>query len=49
MLFPPGSSVLLDPPPMLMLNWLRSRLGENIDWEIYSEYGSVYIFHFYEY
>lgn len=39
----------VDPPPTLILNWLREKIGDNIDWEIWSEYGSVYIFHFYEY
>ena len=39
----------VDPPPMLILNWLHEKVGENIDWEIWSEYGNVYIFHFYEY
>ena len=39
----------IDPPPMLILNWLHDRVGENVDWEIWSEYGNVCIFHFYEY
>ena len=39
----------VDPPPMLILNWLHERVSEDIDWEIWSEYGNVYIFHFYEY
>jgi len=39
----------VDPPPTLILNWLREKVGENIDWEIWSEWGNVYIFHFYEY
>lgn len=37
------------PPPMVILNWLRAKLGPNIDFQLYSEYGYVYIFHFYEY
>lgn len=39
----------VDPPPMLILNWLHEKVSEDIDWEIWSEYGNVYIFHFYEY
>ena len=39
----------VDPPSPVLLNWLHSRLGDNIDWEIYSEYGMVYILHYYEY
>lgn len=39
----------VDPPPQVILNWLHEKLGESIDWEIWSEYGNVYIFHFYEY
>lgn len=38
----------VDPPPMLLLNWLREKVNPEIDWEIASEYGSVYLFHFYE-
>ena len=37
----------IDPPPTVILEWLNERLGGGIDYEIYSEYGSVYIFHFY--
>ena len=39
----------IDPPPMVVLDWLRAKIGPNVDYEIYSEYGYVYIFHFYEY
>jgi len=39
----------VDPPPMVLLNWLHEKIGPNVDWEIWSEYGNVYIFHFYEY
>ena len=39
----------IDPPPMVALDWLRAKIGPNIDYELYSEYGYVYIFHFYEY
>ncbi|MBR5547483.1 MAG: hypothetical protein IKU70_10960 [Clostridia bacterium] len=39
----------IDPPPMVVLDWLRAKIGPNIDYELYSEYGYVYIFHFYEY
>lgn len=39
----------IDPPPMVILNWLRARIGPNVDYELYSEYGYVYIFQFYEY
>ena len=39
----------VDPPPMLILNWLREAVSPDIDWEIWSECGSAYILHFYEY
>ena len=39
----------VDPPPKVILNWLSEKTGSEIDWEIWSEYGNVYIFHFYEY
>lgn len=39
----------VDPPPVEILNWLREEVDENIDWEIYSEYGNVYIFQFVQY
>ena len=39
----------IDPPPVLILDWLREKIGPNVDYELYSEYGYVYIFHFYEY
>ncbi len=39
----------IDPPPMVMLDWLRAKIGPNVDYELYSEYGYVYIFHFCEY
>lgn len=38
----------VDPPPMLLLNWLREKVNPDIDWQIASEYGSVYLFQFYE-
>lgn len=38
----------VDPPPMLLLNWLREKVNPDIDWQIASEYGSVYFFQFYE-
>lgn len=39
----------VDPPPVEILNWLRKEVDPNIDWEIYSEYGNVYIFQFVQY
>ena len=39
----------VDPPPKVILNWLSEKTGMEVDWEIWSEYGNVYIFHFYEY
>lgn len=39
----------IDPPPVVLLNWLHEKIGPNVDYELYSEYGCVYIFHFYEY
>lgn len=39
----------IDPPPMVVLDWLRTQIGPNIECELYSEYGFVYLFHFYEY
>lgn len=39
----------VDPPPTLILNWLRETVSPDIDWEIWSECGSAYILHFYEY
>lgn len=36
----------IDPPPTVILDWLNEKLGGGIDYEIWSEYGSVYIFHF---
>ena len=39
----------IDPPPTMLLKWLEAKTGKSIDWEIWSEYGSVYIPHFYEY
>lgn len=38
----------VDPPPMSLLNWLREKVNPEIEWELASEYGSVYFFHFYE-
>jgi len=38
----------VDPPPTLLLNWLREKINPDIDWQIASEYGSVYFFQFYE-
>lgn len=43
------ASSRLDPPPTVILNWLQAKIGPNVDYELYSEYGYVYIFHFYEY
>lgn len=37
----------VDPPPTVILEWLNERLDAEVDYEIWSEYGSVYIFHFY--
>ena len=39
----------IDPPPTVILEWLQAEIGPNIDYELYSEYGYVYIFHFYNY
>ena len=39
----------VDPPPMVILEWLQKKVGPEVDWEIWSEYGNVYIFHFYNY
>ena len=39
----------IDPPPRLMLEWLSAKTGKNVDWEIWSEWGTIYILHFYEY
>ncbi len=39
----------IDPPPTAIMEWLEAKTGSAIDYEIYSEYGYVYIFHFYEY
>ena len=38
----------VDPPPTLLLNWLREKVNPDIDWQVASEYGSVYFFQFYE-
>lgn len=38
----------VDPPPMLLLGWLREKVNPDIEWLIASEYGSVYLFQFYE-
>lgn len=43
------ASGCIDPPPMVLLDWLRAKIGPNVECELYSEYGYVYIFHFYEY
>ena len=39
----------IDPPPLVILDWLREKIGPQVDYQIYSEYGFVYIFHFDEY
>lgn len=39
----------IDPPPMVILNWLRAKIGPQVEYELYSEYGYVYIFQFCEY
>lgn len=39
----------VDPPPMVILEWLQEKVSPEVDWEIWSEYGNVYIFHFYNY
>ena len=39
----------VDPPPQLMLDWLSAKTGKDVDWEIWSEWGNIYILHFYEY
>lgn len=39
----------IDPPPTLMLDWISAKTGKNVDWEIWSEWGNIYILHFYEY
>ncbi len=36
----------VDPPPTLLIDWLSDRLGAQVECELYSEYGSVYIFQF---
>ncbi|MDD6141989.1 MAG: hypothetical protein PUD16_00645 [bacterium] len=37
----------IDPPPTVILDWLNEQLDAEVDYEIWSEYGSVTIFHFY--
>lgn len=39
----------VDPPPYRLQNWLSAKTGKDIDWEIWSEWGNIYILHFYEY
>jgi len=39
----------VDPPPTVILEWLQEKVGPNIDYMLYSEYGYVYVFQFYEY
>ncbi len=39
----------IDPPPMVILDWLRAKIGPHVDYQLYSEYGYVYIFQFCEY
>lgn len=39
----------IDPPPTLMLDWISAKTGKDVDWEIWSEWGNIYILHFYEY
>ena len=43
------ASATIDPPPTVLLDWLRTEVNPNIECELYSEYGYVYIFQFYEY
>ena len=43
------ASATIDPPPTVLLEWLRSEVSPDIECELYSEYGFVYIFQFYEY
>lgn len=38
-----------DPAPVIITEWLREQLGENIDYELWSEYGNIFVFHYYEY
>jgi len=40
---------MIDPPPTLMLDWISAKTGKDVDWEIWSEWGAIYILHFYEY
>lgn len=43
------ASATIDPPPTVLLEWLRAEVSPDIECELYSEYGYVYIFQFYEY
>ena len=43
------ASAAIDPPPVVLLNWLQTEVSPNIECELYAEYGYAYIFHFYEY
>ena len=43
------ASATIDPPPTVLLDWLRAEVSPDIECELYSEYGYVYIFQFYEY
>ncbi len=43
------ASAAIDPPPTVLLDWLREEVSPDIECELYSEYGYVYIFQFYEY
>ncbi len=43
------ASAAIDPPPTVLLEWLRAEVNPDIECELYSEYGYAYIFQFYEY
>lgn len=43
------ASATIDPPPTVLLDWLRTEVSPDIECELYSEYGYVYIFQFCEY
>lgn len=38
----------VDTPPTLILNWLHEKVGEHVEWDIWSEYGSAFMIQFYE-
>ncbi len=39
----------IDPPPTALIDWLNEKLGGGVECELYSEWGSVYIFQFVQY